>query len=82
MAGVALKIKASQTLIDWRLSGLPWWATESEKEKRATEKQKKGGKRRKEVIKMEGCRGFADVEGRMEEMVAVRILNMLSYLTA
>lgn len=50
--------------------------------KRATEKQKKGGKRRKEVIKMEGCRGFADVEGRMEEMVIVRILNMLSYRTA
>lgn len=33
LAGVALKIKASQTLIDWRLSGLPRWATESEKEK-------------------------------------------------
>lgn len=50
--------------------------------KRATEKQKKGGKRRKEVIKMEGCRGLVDAEGRMEEMVIVRILNMLSYRTA
>lgn len=41
-----------------------------------------GGKRRIEVMKVESCRGFADVEGRMEERVVVRILNMLSYLTA
>lgn len=54
-----------------------------ERERKESDREtEEGGKRRKEVIKMEGCRGFADVEGRMEEMVAVRILNMLSYRTA
>lgn len=51
------------------------------RKKESDRETEKGGKRRKEVIKMEGCRGLVDAEGRMEEMVAVRILNMLSYLT-
>lgn len=54
LAVVPLKIKASQTLIDWRLSGLPWWATERERKKRGSklekERETEGGGKESEVM--------------------------------
>lgn len=85
LAGVALKIKASQTLIDWRLSGLPWWATESEKER---ERQRNRERReKKERSDKDGglqrfcwCWGTDGGDGRGQDIKHAELSHRLIFM--